>query len=300
MGERRILRGTTPTLVGYPRLRPGELVQGAPTSPKAKVATSSTPLPSAFVACGSDTLSATVNGALGAGVSAIVVDAPASTWVRDRLYLVTSADDVFVVQSKTSGSSLTLRTVEPLPGAVADAATVDGFALTRDLTAAETDEVGDGIVQWQAVVGGETVEWTDSFRVVRRIPKATLTPSRLLMLEPTMSSLQLSTDVTHERVIAGAWERLQVTLERNQVFDEDVVSDEAIVPLHAAQCVLLVVEKDPRYDRAFVEDLRTSFRTLQDSVFSRKSYDEQGQLIAVAPRVAGVREERGRGIRIGR
>lgn len=382
MSERRLLLGTTPTLVGYPRLRPDRLIEATPTgTPRAKVRTPATPDP-AWENASIDTLTANVSTAAAVGDTEILVDlnfasanlaaakvaveaalvalsvpggpglaanlfadgiaadasvadfrvyldasnavlasavptAPFSSvqldtvelaysdemvvapaWVAGRRYLVADDGYTFVVESRASGASQTLRLASPLPEGISADATVAGYAVLIASDPTETATEGEAAVEWEATVAGEAVVWVDLFRIVRRIPKATLTPSRLLMLEPTMFSLQLPADVTHERVIAGAWERLQVILERNQILDEDVVSDEALVPLHAAQCVLLIVEKDPRFDRAFVEDLRTSFRILQDSVFNRKSYDEQGQLVAVTPRVTGVREERGRGIRV--
>lgn len=380
--ERRILQNTTPTLVGYPRLQPGEFRQAQPTgTPTAKIRTPATPAPAAANA-EIDSVSTTLTTAAAAGATEVVVadaldedfdvaavrllivaeleifgisngDATADAvilvvarrtvaeftdaiealrptidiqagaatsdaeiaaivdvyeaavtapplWVGGRRYLLADDGYVFVVESRASGRSSTLRLAEPLLEAVGVGATVQGFAVLAEVDAVASADVGDASVEWTATVEGEEVAWVDLFRIVVRIPKSTLTPGKLLKLRPIMRSLQLPTDTTLEDVIAGAWEgRMLPLLENKGVFDEDIVSDENLAPLHALACVLHIIEDDARADRAFVADVREQFSKLEDVTFRRVSHDEQGQT-QTEPRDRGIDEDRGVSLRVTR
>jgi hypothetical protein len=301
--EQRVLKGTTPTLVGYPRLRPGALKESVVvTTAGAKVRTPSTPAPTSFTAVTvniESTVDVDVTAPAFAGGTALAVEG--AVFVKDRRYLMTVEGRSFEIESKSSGNTTLLLLGSPLPIDVPVGANVAGFALTRALTAGETSIVGEASIEWQATIDGVVAQWVDLFRVVARIPKATLTPAQLLRLRPMMRSLAMPGDATLEDVIAGAWEgRMQVLLERNGVFDEDVVSDEALVPLHALACVLHIVEDDPRFERAFVDDMRKSFLTLTANTFGRATWDEKGQDVEPTPRDPSNVEDRGRGVRVGR
>jgi hypothetical protein len=300
--ERRILKDTTPTLEGYPRLRASVLLQNSTISfPGAKVRTPLLASP-AF-----DDQVVTVDGVDvstdgDAAVGDVDLSIDSATLVRDRRYLLEVDGRVLDVESRTHGTTTTMRMATPLPIAIGtNDGRLKGFALLRTLTAAETAAVGECSVEWQATIGGLVVQWVDLFRVVARLPKATLTPGLLLRLRPQMRSFALPTDVTFEDVITGAWEgTMQVLLENAGVFDEDVISDEALAPLHALACVLHVIQDDPVFDRLYVEDVRKQFAMLRDSTFRRVSWSEQGQATVVAPRDPSAVEDRGRGIRVGR
>lgn len=389
MGERLVQKGSSTTLVGYPRLRGGELVQAQPTgTPRVKVRTPAQPDP-AFANCELDDISigvaadaaagdteltvavvfdaeydvAAAEAAVSAAVQAFGFDATngdlaadtwlpddpqrlasvaafrtiveadagfatafgfvtgsaitsddyddivaafasvaeaAPTWVKNRRYLVTDDGYGVVVESRASGQSTTLRLAQPLTEAIAAGATVEGFAVLVDVDDDATANEGECSIEWEATVDGEFVVWADLFRIVARIPKATLTTARLLRLEPAMRSLGLPDDYDYKDAIAGAWEKLQGILENNGVFAEEVVSDEALAPLHALQVLLLVIEGDPRFATDFVERQQKRFTTLQGTTFNRVSYAEASQSSPPYPRDPTAKEDRGNSIRLRR
>jgi hypothetical protein len=301
--ERRILKGTTPTLEGYPRLRPGEFIRTAgASSPGAKVFTPASTNP-AFddETVTVDSVDADVVAAAEAGSAMLAIES--ASLVRDRRYLleIEGGERVLEVESRSSGTVTRMVLGAPLTTDVASGGgRLRGWALLRTLTAEETAIVGECSVHWQATVDGEVVEWVDLFRVVRRLPKATLTPALLLRLRPQMRQL-LPPAAGYDDVIDGAWQGImQPAIERAQVLDEDIVSDEALAPLHAAACVLLLVQDDPAFGRDYVADLRKEFDALRDRTFGRISWAEQSQTDDTRPRDISVREDRRRGVRLTR
>ncbi len=297
--ERRIPIDSTTTLEGYCRLRPALLLQGEVTSPKARVKTPAV-TGTAFVACTVDDVDVEVTAPADRGTDVLAIESAAI--VSGRRYLLdTGPAGILDICSRTEGTVTELRLASSLPLDVPAGAIVKGHALLRALTAEETSIAGDCSIEWQATVGGQVVAWTDLFRVVRRMPQARMTTTTLLRLRPQMRSLQIPDDVTFEDVIAGAWEnRIVPICEAEGLYDEEIVSDDALLPLHALACVLQVIEDDPRYDRIYVEDIRKQFRAETTRTFARSTYDEQPHDTEASPRNRGRAEDRHNGIRVTR
>lgn len=291
--EQRVLKGSTTTLVSYPRLRPQDLLTAPATSAQVKVWGPGGPVP-AFGAAVVDALATTVTADAAAGDAEIAV--ASATFERGRSYLLRAANgDAVVVESRTGGTSTTLHLAQPLNVDIEAGSAVVGFAVTRALTAIETTYVGQASALWQATVDGVAVEWSQYFRVVSRIPRALLTPTLLTKAYPSLLSMAQPTDVDLEETIAAAWEHQVVPLcEAKGVFDEDIISDESLIPLHALACCKQLFDFDPRIDAAFVDRLGKKWEESIDTTFARISYAERAQDEAPTPREPIVDEGRGR------
>lgn len=292
--EQRVLKGSTTTIVTYPRLRPSDIVSGVPSSPKVRVWGPGVTPPEAFTTALVDSVSTTITANAQEGDTEVAI--VAATLVRGRQYLLTAENGaVLVVESRTGGNTTTLALAQPLPVSVSVGASLRGFAMTRALTALETAEVGQASALWQATVDGVAAEWSQYFRVVRRIPTALLTPTRLTQAYPSLLSAVPPTDLDLEATIAAAWEYEMVPLlEAKGVFDEAVISDEVLVPLHALACCRMLFDFDPRADAAFIERLERKWNSAISTTFARVGYAEREQTEDPLPRVPSVDEGRSR------
>jgi len=94
-------------------------------------------------------------------------------------------------------------------------------------------------------------------------------------------------DIDYEAVIDAAWDhRVVPLLAARKILDEDVISDEALVPLHALACVLHVVEADPRFSTDFIQRLREQYDKTMDTTFSRIDFAVRDQT-DLTPRSSG-------------
>ncbi len=78
MSTQRILRGTTTTLVTYPRIETGEFVLGVPSSPEVRIGTAAVALPSedsTWSAAAVETIATTLTAAAEAGSTELAVEA---------------------------------------------------------------------------------------------------------------------------------------------------------------------------------------------------------------------------------
>lgn len=286
MGEQRILRASTQTLVSYPRLYPTELVLGAPSSVSLLLQTPAVQ-DTVFTAASFDTLSTTTQGAHQEGDTHITLAGNVAL-VAGRRYLIQLATGRDIdVQALEGGTTNTLQLVEPLPCAIANNSAVRGFAVLRVLTTAQTDQVGDSLARWRATVAGNTYEWSESFRIVNKVTSPRLTPTRLTHAYPLMSSLRDTNDIDYEAIIEAAWvHRVIPLLAARKILDEDVISDEALVPLHALACVLHIVEPDPRFSTDFIERLRVAYDKAVETTFARVDFAVRDQT-DLTPRSSG-------------
>jgi hypothetical protein len=272
--EQRILRGTTPTLVSYPRLRPDRLAQAQPTgTPRVKLAMPAVEA-TAFANAVADTLSATVTASAAEGESELAITS--STIVAGRQYLVGFDGRTLVVEARSGGTGqTTMRLAQPLPYDVPDDATVTGFAVSIALTAEQTEQVGEASALWEAVVDGGTLRWSSLFRVVSRMPTALLTPAELVRAYPSIRSLKPAAETTWDEVITAAWEHQVVPLlEAKGAFEEDVVSDATLVPLHALACLVHLAAFNFTLDQQMRDSLATAWSEKVSTTFARKSYAE--------------------------
>ena len=286
MAEQRIQRASTQTLVSYPRLHPDNVLLGQPSAATVKLQTPAVQ-ETTYSAAVADALSTTTQGAHQEGDDHITL-ASSVALVAGRRYLIELANGRYIeVQALEGGTQNTLWTAEPLPCDIANGSAVRGFAVTKALTAAQTDQPGDALALFRATVNGGTYEWSESFRIVNKVTSPRLTPTRLTHAYPIMSSLRDTNDIDYEAVIDAAWDhRIVPLLAARKILDEDVISDEALVPLHALACVLHIVEPDPRFSADFIARMREAYDKTVDTTFSRIDFAVRAQT-DLTPRSTG-------------
>jgi hypothetical protein len=279
----RILLGTTQSVVSYPRVLRDDVMRlsGVPTSATARrVGQVSRDPETAYVAATIDTLTTTTQGAHQEGDESITL-AGAVAIVAGRRYLITDAvhGRSLVVEATKTGSSAELFLAEPLLADVANASTVRGLEVSVALTASQTSEPGPGYVLFRATVDGILTEWDEAFRVVRRITSIALTTTTLQHLYPVVRRLASSTDTTLEESIGAAWQAMvQPWLAAIGILDEDVITDDVLIPVHAAAVVLHLANQWPAADVAFVERLQASYEQTKQTTKDRVDLAIRSQL----------------------
>ena len=259
----RILLGTTQSIVSYPRVMRDGIVRpsGVPSSGTARRVTPLfADLETAYVAATIDAVSTTTQGAHQEGDESITL-AGATTIVAGQRYLFIDANHgrYIIVEATNSGSTTTMWLAEPLICDIANGSAVKGIAVSVALTAAQTAQVGPGYVLFRATVDGLVTEWDEPFRIVRRITSIALTVTQLTHLYPIVHRLASSTDTTLEESIGAAWTALvQPWLAAIGILDEDILTDDVLVPVHAASVVYHLAKQWPSADVAFVERMAAS------------------------------------------
>jgi hypothetical protein len=263
----KILRDSTDTLLVYPQLSaggPALLEQAA--SCTVRIGTPAVAMPSSSSSATVDSLSATTATEASEGDTSLVV-ASAATWIRGRQYLLTlTTGEVLVVASEKSGSSTTLYLSEPVPCAVPSGSTVKGYALTKALTADQTAQVGEGLALWTPSLTSISATFAQQFRIVRRIPRWTLTERVLTTSYPLLHTLRARNDVTFGELLQTVWDmRLLPLLEARGIRAEQIMSPDRLEPVHAIMCVHHLLALDPAREQAFVdrwaEEARQAFET---------------------------------------
>lgn len=274
--EQRIVVGTTQTLVGYPRLAGGGLLQGVPSSVSCKVWTPATS-PSGFVSADADTFDEVTTASAPAGATELAITA--GTVVQGRSYLIEDDGHVQVVEARDGGAGVeVLRLTQPLSRAVGPGATVKGWAVTKALTTTQTAQPGGGSVLWKATVDGKVVQWSENFRVVNRLPVMTLTPAKLTRAYASLLAATPPTDPNLEHAILGAWEvEVVPLLEAKWAMAEDVTSPEALEALHMAAVMLSLYVYDPRIDDTFKDRLQKAWEGRVANTFARVIWAERKQ-----------------------
>lgn len=269
----RVLVGSTDTILSYPRLTAdGIVTTGVPSSATARRVTPQVPDAStAYVAATVDSLSTTTQGAHSEGDDSITL-AGAVTIVAGRRYLITDASHgkAIVVVASRGGSLSELWLQEPLPCDIATGSTVKGIAVTVALDATQTAEPGAGYVLFRATVDGVVREWDEPFRVVRRITSVALTPTELTQSYPTIRQIASSSDLTLEEAIQASWRMVMVpALAARGILDEDVLTDDVLVPMHAAATLLHLARQWPAAPTEFVDRLAASYEQIKQTTWDR-------------------------------
>jgi hypothetical protein len=269
----RVLLGSTETITTYPRLAAdGVLTSHVASSATARrVGPGASDAVTAYVAATVDSLSATTQGAHQEGDNSLTTSV-AQTWVAGRRYLITDATagrEIVVVATK-SGLSTELWLAEPLIGDIGNNSTVRGIAVTVALTAAQTAQPGAGYVLFRATVDGVVREWTEPFRVVRRITSIALTPTELTQAYPVIRKLASATDTTLEEAINASWRHVVVpSLAARGILDEDIMTDDVVAPMHAAATVLHLARQWPQASSEFVTRLEASYEQIKQTTWDR-------------------------------
>lgn len=281
----RILLGTTQSVVSYPRVLRDDVMRlsGVPTSATARrVGQVSRDPETAYVAATIDSLSTTTQGAHQEGDESITLNTAVAI-VAGRRYLITDAvhGRSLVVEATRTGTSTELWLAEPLLARVANNSTVQGLEVSVALTAAQTSEPGPGYVLFRATVDGILTEWDEAFRVVRRITSIALTTTTLQHLYPVVRRLASSTDTTLEESIGAAWQAMiSPWLAAIGILDEDVITDDVLIPVHAAAVVLHLARQWPAADVAYVERLEASYEQSKATTKDRVDLAIRSQLEA--------------------
>lgn len=269
----RVLVGSTESIVSYPRIvADGVAMSGVPSLATARRVPPQAPDAStAYVAATVDSLSTTTQGATAEGADSIAL-AGAVSIVRGRRYLITDAahGKRFVVCASNSGSSSTMYLEEPTPYSIANGSTVQGIAVTVALTATQTAEPGSGYVLFRATVDGVVREWDEAFRIVRRITSIALTPTVLTQSYPIVRQVASNTDLTLEEAINASWQLLvSPALAARGVLDEDVITDDVLVPMHAAATAYHLVRQWPAAPADFVQRMHDAYEQAKQTTWDR-------------------------------
>jgi hypothetical protein len=269
----RVLVGSTESIVSYPRLSDDVGIStGVASSATARRIASQYPdAVGAYVAATVDALSTTTQGPCAEGDDRIPLAASVAI-VAGRRYLVTdsaSARPVVVVAGR-GGTLSTLWLAEPLPCDLGNASTVRGLAVSVALSATQTGEPGAGYVIFRATVDGVAREWDESFRVVRRITSVALTPTELTQSYPVVRQIASSSDLTLEEAIQASWRMVMVpALAARGILDEDILTDDVLVPMHASATVLHLARQWPAAPAEFVERLSTLYEQTKQTTWDR-------------------------------
>lgn len=169
-----------------------------------------------------------------------------------------------------------LTLAEPIPRAIASGATIRAFAVTASLTTGNTAEAGNGTIRWKATLSdGAVVVWDQAFRIMRRLPVSTLTPTKLTQAYPVVRVLRSNSDTDLEELIALAWEYDVLRwLEAHDIDEERVLSVEKLEPLHALACVLRLARPHPTYPRDALTTLEDEWNKVSDSTRARRGWYE--------------------------
>lgn len=290
MAEQKILLGSTQTLLSYPRVGPGgEWMREVPASCEVRIGTPAVSLPSTYDAATVDSVDTTTTAASEGDTSLTVAS---MTAVKGRRYLVGTLGAVtgaqyIEVESARAGAltSAAMQLAEPLPMAVPASSPVKGWAVSHPLTATETAQAGECLALWRAVIGGVSYEWSQAFRIVRRIPVSILTPTRLTQSWPVVRTMRSRQDLDLEEIIRVAWEhRILPWAAANSISEEDIVAVDALEPLHAIACVQQLVINNPAIQpelRAAVED---RWNQLRETTLARKDWYDVRQEADPPPR----------------
>jgi len=278
----RVLVGSTQTVVSYPRIARDGVVRpsGVATLATARrVAPTDADEATAYVAATVEAVSTTTQGAKQEGDESITL-AIAQTIVAGNRYLL--IDSVhgrsLVVEATNSGSTTTVYLAEPLLADVANGSAFKGIAVSVALTAAQTSDPGSGYVLFRATVDGVVIEWDEAFRVVRRITSIALTVTELTQIYPVARKLSSSSDTTLEESIEASWRAVMVPLlAAKGILDEDVITDDVLVPLHAIATVLHLARQWPQSDNDYVARLEASYEQTKATTFARIDLAVRGQ-----------------------
>lgn len=269
----RVLVGSTETIVSYPRLHAdGTLTSHVATSATARrIAPAGSDASGAYVAATIDSVSTTTQGAHQEGDDSITL-AAAQTIVAGRRYLVTDVVNgrEIVVVATRGGSVSELWLAEPLPCDIANNSTVRGIAISVALSSSQTTYPGSGYVLFRATVDGVVREWDEAYRVVRRITSIALTPTELTQTYPVVRKLASATDTTLEEAINAAWEVVVTpALAARGILDEDILTDDLIMPMHAAAVVMHLARQWPQAPNDYVARLEAVYESAKQTTWDR-------------------------------
>jgi hypothetical protein len=218
-----------------------------------------------------DTFSASVQGAQALGSDSITLSA-SHTIVEGRNYIVVDdrSGHRFVVTTSKGGTSNTMWLAEPLPHDIASNSTVIGFAVTCAIPSNQTTTAGNGVVYFRGTIDGAVREWAESYRIVYRVTSIALTPTMLTQDYPIIRQITSNTDFSLEEAIQASWRNIVVpVLAARGILDEDVLTDDVIVPFHEVATVLHFARNWPSAPQEWVKMFEENFERVKQTMFDR-------------------------------
>lgn len=277
--EQHILKDSTQSVIGYPPQYARGL--GKISAVTHKVRTPSTDFQSAAESATYDTVDTTINAAAAEGATSVSV-ASATGITAGREYVIglnASANEPMIVRvASVSGTTVYLD--EPLPYAAASSDLFFGWRVSHALLATETDVEGEGLIIWNATIGGETVTWEDQFRVVRQGVGYGLNATRLTELMPMVRALQEPQDGTYEETIKAAWDLYLVPrLTGRGLRVQRIHSWNYLEPAHAVACAYHLVRNSRRADSDELERWKAELAAAMDDALGAVDfwYDDTGE-----------------------
>lgn len=304
MAITRVALDSTETLVSSPRVTRGRLpVLGAISSAYVRIGTPTQSVPdedsweAATVDPVSVLLSGTSNNLEGDTTLAFT---PSSTTYRGRPYVAIPLNgEPFVVECAQTKTGIEALISSPLPRTLEPFSTLKGFSVTKALTAEQTATAGPGIAHWKAIIDGQAIQWSSSFRIVRRMPVIPLTTGELQVAYPQVMRMRDVDDSALEELISTAWEhRVLPRLAAKGIIDENIVDSEPLRPLTALACMLHLVTMDESGSQQWRESLQAEYDRLVESTIARVDWYEAPQdttappAVQSTPRRTGIRVHR--------
>ncbi len=293
-----VLRATAAVIQSYPSVDVGARRLLPPVGPEFRTASFASPTwpdeDTGWAAATLDSLSIAVTATADEGATDLLFASTASV-VVGRSYLLVDTATTFVVNVKAK-SATRVYLEAPLPADVTTSALLVGWAVSATLTTAQTDDVGGGVMQFRATVGGVLVSWTEAFRVVRRHAVIPLTPSQLVEAYPEIKTMHARQDVNLHGVIKAAWEHIVMPrVLRRGMWPEDIVDAEPLRPLLAIACMLHVSRMRRDVDAAaYADRWQAEFDRLLDNTVARLDWHTESQTSASIPLEPSADQQRAR------
>lgn len=269
----QVRKGSTDTLLIYGPMTPELLYQPSAADLRLQVPGQSMTEEGSELSATVDPVSTTLSAAADQGAESVVV-ASAAGITDHRLYLIVSEGRRFVVPVRAVNGT-TVYLAEELPHGVVSGATFLGIAVTYQLTAELTTQIGGGLAKWRLTLNGTPLVVDHHFEIVVSVFPLTLTPHRL-QRRPLVRRLRDSTMVTYVELIQTAWtDELRPRLRASGLDDELINSPAEVERAHIEACIYLLMRdadkpdeeldaQDRRLDRA-ISDLKASTKWAYDA-----------------------------------
>lgn len=303
MAEQKLLIGRSDQkLISFPRIA----MQGSDfrseyvSSVFVRIGTPAVPMPATWTAATATSGLYSIAEAASEGAMRIKLSALATTIIGSHLLIIDSTTGTWVDVKTMATGTVTgnyLQLAAPLPMDIGASSGVYLYRVEYTLSAAQTALAGECSAEWRATAsldGIGVTQWAQSFRLVRRMPFSTLTPAKLVMAYPAIATKKTRSDISYETLITSAWTHEILPLcDSRGIAEEDIVSAEALEPLHASACLLHLLRQREDVDQAYFERILARHEQLKETTFSRSSWYVVPQDEAMVARDSSVKQSPG-------
>lgn len=249
----RILKDSTQTV----KFSPPVLTPGVISSATVKIRTPSTDFPDSTEAATVDSADGTLSAAASAG--ARTISTGASLTVGNRYHFSTinegSRDNVgFTAEVLTVDTNMDYVLRTEVPVNLPTGAQIASRTVSHALTAAETSELGFGLIQWRLTIEGIVYAFDQVFEVVDQVTAYALDRDLLLELCPRLYDLRWPKDPTWEKSIRATWHtEIEPALLEAGIMPDRIESWEALNAAHALYVFAWTVQQlGDQFDDRFV------------------------------------------------